>query len=1262
MSKRFLSPINLISLPSDPATGTEGDIYYNNVDDKIKMYSNGAWVIVGSTGTLPSGGSVGQILAKASNTDYAVEWIENYADYTETLKLKVKNDGTRALYKGEPVYITGSDGTNVLVGRASNVTEASSSKVIGLLAENLSTNGLGFVVMEGKLGTLDTSTAGLVGDPVWLGVDGTLIYGLANKPYAPAHLVYLGVVTKNNSSTGEIFVSVQNGFELNEIHDVSIGYGNSIADNELLAYDSTSSTWKNQTALEAKVAPLDSNDLIPPIHIPDYDLLLVKNMESTTLSALTPVCIDTHPPGQLPTIRKADATDTLIASRMPAVGLTIESVTSESNTNIITSGLISDLDLTGYADGDYLYVAVGGGFTTTRPNGSSTIQKVARIISVDNGTIFVYGNSSYEEMPGLSDGKVFIGNSSNVAIQQTLNTSLVPEVSNLYYTTERAQDDASALFTGGTHSGLTVDYVDGSNILNITNTGVLSISGVTGEINFTASTGTTQASLSQTFKDLVDSKAPSNAPTFTGSVSLPSTTHIGTITSIELGYLDGVSAPIQTQLDGKSSTSHDHTGTYQPVDAELTALANTTSDIDKLPYYTGAGTAGTTTLTSFGRSLIDDTSAENARTTMGVVIGTDVQAHDPDLTAIAGLVGTAGFLKKTAADTWALDNSSYSTTSHNHTVDSLSNVVITGTPADGEALVWDTDTSKWINETVVQDLSGYAPIVNPVFTNSVEIKGQLSFDVTSGTPGAFINFATIPGLYSSLDIYSTDIVFLQSAGDMNISSSTNVNINGTSGEYIGSPSANNQIATIGDLSSFLTSESDPIFTSSAAYSISNTQINNWDTAYSWGNHSLVGYITSYSETSTIQDVTNRGATSTNAITISNSTQSNTPTTGALIVSGGVGIAKDVWIDGNLHVNGTTVTENTKTVATHDNLIYLNAALDSVITNAVGDGTYVTYTADNQYAPGMDIRVTGMDPVGYNISSSDGLTVYSATSTQFVVAKNTTGSFVSGGTAHAKTEANPDLGFAGGYYNAGYAHAGLFRDATDGVFKIFDGYTPEPDEAVNIDTTHASFSFAPIKVESLDVVDASATRTNLGLVIGTDVQPWSSTISGIEQLGSGTGFLKNTAGTWSYDNSTYLTTGNASTTYAPKESPIFTGAVTIGEAITKTTSTPITSSSPTTIATLPVTGCIAAECIVLISSTSNGSYYASKILITADPDFNSVADITEYAIMSNNDYDLFPILTATVSGSNVLLKAAVASFTATTAKVVSTSILSPQGAA
>jgi hypothetical protein len=156
----------------------------------------------------------------------------------------VKNGTGTVLNKGEAVYVTGANGTNIIVGRASNVAESTSSKTLGLTMTSIAIDGFGYVIKEGLLAGLNTDAA-TAGDPIWLGVNGGLIFGLANKPFAPKHLVYLGIVTRKQINNGEVYVTVQNGFEIKELHDVQII---DPVNKASLYYNSSESLWRDTTA------------------------------------------------------------------------------------------------------------------------------------------------------------------------------------------------------------------------------------------------------------------------------------------------------------------------------------------------------------------------------------------------------------------------------------------------------------------------------------------------------------------------------------------------------------------------------------------------------------------------------------------------------------------------------------------------------------------------------------------------------------------------------------------------------------------------------------------------------------------------------------------------------------------------------------------------------------------------------------------------------------------------------------------------------
>jgi hypothetical protein len=144
--------------------------------------------------------------------------------------------------KGQAVYITSADGTNMIISLASNVSELDSSKTLGLAAQNFVTNQQGYVITEGLLTGVNTSAANAAGDPVWLGQNGNLLFGSANQPYAPLHSVYIGVVTRKQQNNGEIFVHIQNGFEIREIHNVSAV---NPATGDTLIYNAVTSLWES---------------------------------------------------------------------------------------------------------------------------------------------------------------------------------------------------------------------------------------------------------------------------------------------------------------------------------------------------------------------------------------------------------------------------------------------------------------------------------------------------------------------------------------------------------------------------------------------------------------------------------------------------------------------------------------------------------------------------------------------------------------------------------------------------------------------------------------------------------------------------------------------------------------------------------------------------------------------------------------------------------------------------------------------------------
>jgi len=84
------------------------------------------------------------------------------------------------------------------------------------------------------------------------------VYRIGNKPTSPTHLVYIGTVTKANPSTGEIFIREQNGFEIEELHNLVL---TDVQNLDAIVYDAPNSRWKNYPLSSGPTGPTGSQGL-----------------------------------------------------------------------------------------------------------------------------------------------------------------------------------------------------------------------------------------------------------------------------------------------------------------------------------------------------------------------------------------------------------------------------------------------------------------------------------------------------------------------------------------------------------------------------------------------------------------------------------------------------------------------------------------------------------------------------------------------------------------------------------------------------------------------------------------------------------------------------------------------------------------------------------------------------------------------------------------------------------------------------------------
>lgn len=199
---------------------------------------------------------------------------DGIVDKTKQVVMTARNDTVTTLTVGEVVYVSGASGEHVKVKRAQATTDGLSANTLGMVLESIASGADGLIALHGVVTGVNTNAYN-EGDALYLSP--SVAGGVTStKPAAPDHLVFIGWVTKK-SGNGKIALHIQNGYEIDELHNVLIS---TPSNNDLLVYEAgPPALWKNKSistlglALDANVVKLTGDQTVAGVKTFSDDLI-----------------------------------------------------------------------------------------------------------------------------------------------------------------------------------------------------------------------------------------------------------------------------------------------------------------------------------------------------------------------------------------------------------------------------------------------------------------------------------------------------------------------------------------------------------------------------------------------------------------------------------------------------------------------------------------------------------------------------------------------------------------------------------------------------------------------------------------------------------------------------------------------------------------------------------------------------------------------------------------------------------------------------